>query len=84
MKENSKAYKGNSTAMKAVNAGEVDAALIYHYYYYGDGYYADTAAKGEKQRSNGRTPKLAAAGRGSETERDEGLARRYNPDEDDV
>jgi iron(III) transport system substrate-binding protein len=36
MKENSKAYKGNSTAMKAVNAGEVPAALIYHYYYYGD------------------------------------------------
>jgi iron(III) transport system substrate-binding protein len=36
MKENSTAYKGNSTAMKAVNAGEVDAALIYHYYYYGD------------------------------------------------
>lgn len=36
MKENYKAYKGNSTAMKAVNAGEVDAALIYHYYYYGD------------------------------------------------
>ena len=36
MKENSKSYKGNSTAMKAVNAGEVDAALIYHYYYYGD------------------------------------------------
>jgi len=36
MKENFKAYKGNSTAMKAVNAGEVDSALIYHYYYYGD------------------------------------------------
>jgi iron(III) transport system substrate-binding protein len=36
MKDNSTAYKGNSTAMKAVNAGEVDAALIYHYYYYGD------------------------------------------------
>jgi iron(III) transport system substrate-binding protein len=36
MKENFKAYKGNSTAMKAVNAGEVPAALIYHYYYYGD------------------------------------------------
>ncbi|MBD1593113.1 iron ABC transporter substrate-binding protein [Arthrobacter sp. S1_S22] len=36
MKENFTAYKGNSTAMKAVNAGEVDAALIYHYYYYGD------------------------------------------------
>ena len=36
MKANAKAYKGNSTVMKAVNAGEVDAALIYHYYYYGD------------------------------------------------
>lgn len=36
MKDNFKPYKGNSTAMKAVNAGEVDAALIYHYYYYGD------------------------------------------------
>ncbi|MHA7223427.1 iron ABC transporter substrate-binding protein [Arthrobacter sp. RHLT1-20] len=36
MKDNYKPYKGNSTAMKAVNAGEVDAALIYHYYYYGD------------------------------------------------
>ncbi|WP_427134145.1 iron ABC transporter substrate-binding protein [Pseudarthrobacter sp. S9] len=36
MKENYKSYKGNSTAMKAVDAGEVDAALIYHYYYFGD------------------------------------------------
>ena len=36
MKENSKAYKGNSTAMKAVNAGEVDGAVIYHYYWFGD------------------------------------------------
>lgn len=36
MKANAKPYKGNSTAMKAVNAGEVDTALIYHYYYYGD------------------------------------------------
>ncbi len=36
MKENAKPYKGNSTAMKAVNAGEVETALIYHYYYYGD------------------------------------------------
>lgn len=36
MKENFTAYKGNSTAMKAVNAGEIDSALIYHYYYYGD------------------------------------------------
>ena len=49
MKENYKAYKGNSTAMKAVNAGEVDAALIYHYYYYGD--QADTG-----ENSNNVTP----------------------------
>ncbi|WP_211880955.1 iron ABC transporter substrate-binding protein [Pseudarthrobacter albicanus] len=36
MKDNAKAYNGNSSAMKAVNAGEVDTALIYHYYYFGD------------------------------------------------
>jgi iron(III) transport system substrate-binding protein len=36
MKENSVSYKGNSTAMKAVNAGKVEGALIYHYYFYGD------------------------------------------------
>ena len=46
MKENFTAYKGNSTAMKAVNAGEVDAALIYHYYYYGD-----QAATGENSKN---------------------------------
>jgi len=32
MKRNALQYKGNSVAMKAVNAGQVDAALIYHYY----------------------------------------------------
>jgi iron(III) transport system substrate-binding protein len=36
MKGNFVAYKGNSTAMKAVNAGEVPGALIYHYYWFGD------------------------------------------------
>ena len=36
MKANAVLYKGNSTAMKAVNAGEVPGALIYHYYYFGD------------------------------------------------
>ncbi|RWQ73256.1 MAG: extracellular solute-binding protein, partial [Mesorhizobium sp.] len=36
MKENFTAYKGNSTVMKAVNAGEVEGGVIYHYYYYGD------------------------------------------------
>jgi iron(III) transport system substrate-binding protein len=32
MKENAVAYRGNGVAMKAVNAGEVDGAVIYHYY----------------------------------------------------
>lgn len=36
MKQNFVAYRGNSTAMKAVNAGAIDAALIYHYYWFGD------------------------------------------------
>jgi iron(III) transport system substrate-binding protein len=36
MKENSTAYKGNSTVMKAVNAGQIPAGVIYHYYWYGD------------------------------------------------
>ncbi|MEB2843156.1 extracellular solute-binding protein [Rhizobiales bacterium RZME27] len=36
MQANYTAYKGNSIAMKAVNAGEVEGALIYHYYYFGD------------------------------------------------
>ncbi|BAI71248.1 iron(III) transport system substrate-binding protein [Azospirillum sp. B510] len=36
MKENAKPYRGNSVAMKAVNAGEIEGAVIYHYYYVGD------------------------------------------------
>jgi iron(III) transport system substrate-binding protein len=36
MKENAVPYRGNSAAMKAVNAGQVDGALIYHYYYFSD------------------------------------------------
>jgi len=36
MKTNAVPYRGNSTAMKAVNAGEVEGALIYHYYWFGD------------------------------------------------
>ncbi len=36
MKENAKFYKGNSVAMKAVNAGEIEGAVIYHYYRFGD------------------------------------------------
>lgn len=36
MKENFKPYRGNSTVMKAVNAGEIDGGIIYHYYFFGD------------------------------------------------
>lgn len=36
MKANVKPYKGNGAAMKAVNSGEVEGAVIYHYYYIGD------------------------------------------------
>lgn len=36
MKQNAVAYRGNSAALKAVNAGEIPAAVIYHYYWYGD------------------------------------------------
>lgn len=36
MKANATAYRGNTVAMKAVNAGEVEGAVIYHYYYFGD------------------------------------------------
>ena len=36
LKDNATTYKTNSVAMKAVNAGEIDGALIYHYYWFGD------------------------------------------------
>lgn len=36
LKENATSYKGNSVAMKAVNAGEIEGAIIYHYYWFGD------------------------------------------------
>ena len=36
MKANFTAYKGNTTVMKAVNAGEIEGGVIYHYYWYGD------------------------------------------------
>ncbi len=35
-KANVTAYRSNSAAMKAVNAGEIEGAVIFHYYYYGD------------------------------------------------
>ncbi len=46
MKENATAYRGNSAAMRAVNAGQVEGALIYHYYYFGD-----QAKTGENSRN---------------------------------
>jgi iron(III) transport system substrate-binding protein len=36
LKANAKIYQGNNAAMKAVNAGEIQAAVIYHYYWYKD------------------------------------------------
>ncbi|GAB3037984.1 iron ABC transporter substrate-binding protein [Parafrigoribacterium mesophilum] len=36
MKKNFSAYKGNSTVMKAVNAGDIPAGVIYHYYWFAD------------------------------------------------
>lgn len=48
MKENFTPYRGNSTAMKGVNAGEIEGAVIYHYYYFGD-----QAKTGENSRNVG-------------------------------
>jgi iron(III) transport system substrate-binding protein len=36
MKDNAVIYRGNTAAMKGVNAGEVQGAVIYHYYFFGD------------------------------------------------
>jgi iron(III) transport system substrate-binding protein len=36
LKANAKIYEGNSAVMKAVNAGQVQAGVIYHYYWYQD------------------------------------------------
>ena len=36
MKTNAKPYQGNNAIMQAVNAGEIDGGVIYHYYWYRD------------------------------------------------
>jgi iron(III) transport system substrate-binding protein len=36
LKTNGKVYQGNNVVLKAVNDGEVDAGIIYHYYWYRD------------------------------------------------
>jgi iron(III) transport system substrate-binding protein len=46
MKDGAKIYPKNSAAMKAVNSGQVDAAVIYHYYYT-----ADQAETGENSNN---------------------------------
>ena len=46
MKTNFVAYKGNSTVLKAVNAGQIDAGVIYHYYYF-----VDQAKTGENSKN---------------------------------
>ncbi|WP_312690919.1 iron ABC transporter substrate-binding protein [Kosakonia sp.] len=46
MKNNFTPYKGNSTVMKAVNAGQIDSGVIYHYYYF-----VDQAKTGENSKN---------------------------------
>lgn len=46
MKDNALQFKGNGAAMKAVNSGQVEGAVIYHYYYFGD-----QAKTGENSRN---------------------------------
>lgn len=36
LKDNAKVYDGNSTVMKAVNSGDIEAGVIYHYYWFKD------------------------------------------------
>jgi iron(III) transport system substrate-binding protein len=48
MKENAKTYKGNGVVLKAVNTGEVDSGVIYHYYRV-----SDQAKTGENSNSTG-------------------------------
>lgn len=36
LKDNAKVYQGNSTVMKAVNDGDIEAGVIYHYYWFKD------------------------------------------------
>lgn len=36
MKTNAQIYRGNSAVLKAVNAGQIEGGVIYHYYRFGD------------------------------------------------
>ncbi|MBV4473551.1 iron ABC transporter substrate-binding protein [Pseudomonas sp. B2M1-30] len=46
MKDNFTAYRGNSSVLKAVNAGQVDSGVIYHYYAF-----VDQAKTGENSKN---------------------------------
>ncbi|WP_313686958.1 iron ABC transporter substrate-binding protein [Pantoea sp.] len=46
MKTNFVPYKGNSTVLKAINAGQIDGGIIYHYYYF-----VDQAKTGENSKN---------------------------------
>ena len=49
MKSNAQAYRGNIAVMKAVNAGQIDGGVIYHYYW---------ASDQTKTKENSRNTKL--------------------------
>ena len=49
LKANTKVYQGNSTVMKAVNAGEVSSGVIFHYYWYKDQAESGANSKNVKQ-----------------------------------
>lgn len=46
MKTNAVIYKGNSTVLKAINAGQIDGGVIYHYYRF-----VDQAKTGENSKN---------------------------------
>jgi iron(III) transport system substrate-binding protein len=46
LKRNGKVYQGNNAVMQAVNSGEIDAGVIYHYYWY-----KDRAESGENSKN---------------------------------
>jgi len=49
LKDNAKAYPSNSAVLKAVNAGQVQAGVIYHYYWHKDQAESGANSKNVKQ-----------------------------------
>jgi capsular exopolysaccharide synthesis family protein len=64
-----------------VQQGKGGYYYYHYYYYYGDGYYADTANRGERQRGgrSGRNGKGLLTGARGASSREEGLTPRYDP-----